>query len=122
MKKSMKFLVLVLIGFCLSWGALGDWNATIYVDVVEYQDDCDYPTFTGKVGCEIVGGGDSDSQTWQGYHIYTFYLDAPSSGQVKGIVDLENGNDPPVYCYGEGFDSWASPSNPLEVTILPTFQ
>ena len=120
MKNSIKFLLIAFLGFCIYLGALGDWPATVNVHVTEGDDDCDYPSYVGKVKCQIVPNGDKDDQTWQGYHTYVFYLDAPSSGSVWAMADLDDGNDPPQsFCDDVGYDYWTVPYTSLNISLVP---
>jgi hypothetical protein len=120
MRKTFKFSLISLIGLCLTLVALGEWNAKINVHVDEGIDDCDYPSYVGEVECKILPNGDSDKQTWIGYGIYVFYLDAPDSGTAQGRVDLDDGNYPPqAWCVDTETDSWSSPYSSIDIYLVP---
>jgi len=120
MKNTIKLLLIAFLGFCLTWVALGEWNAKIDVVVTEGEDDCDYPSYVGDVECKILPNGDSDKQTWAGYDTYTFYLDAPDSGTAQGRVDLDDGGDPPQsWCADVDTDSWSTPYSSIVIPLVP---
>lgn len=120
MKILSKYLLIVFLALFFTYGVFGEWSGTFYVDVLEGDDDCDYPAFIGTILCEI-GGGDWEEKNWGGYQTYTFNFNAPQNGSVSGIVQVATTGDDPIDCYGYNSESWYSPPTPAEirVTVIP---
>jgi hypothetical protein len=123
MNKITKVLSVIFLGFCISLGVFGEWNATIYVDVTHGEDDCSPNAYIGDIICQINSpGGDSETQDWKGYDTYTFYLDAPNSGSLSAIANLNNGSEPPTsFCYDSDTYYWETPPVPaiVDIELIP---
>ena len=123
MKNLSKYLLIVFLALFCTFGVFGDWNGTFYVDVLEGDDDCDSPAFTGTVRC-ILSNSNWDEKPWGGYLTYTFNLTAPHQGYADGTVQVQNSGDDPISCYGFETETWGVPPTPSEIriTVEPEYQ